>query len=145
MKRGLPALLAVVVAGAVLLAGCNGADKAAGPAETAGARLATRSVKAGEVDVKVTPARLDDSGAAFEVVLDTHAVELDMELAKTARLEVDGTPWTGAAWEGAGPGGHHREGTLSFDAVGPATGRAVLTIEGLPAPVEAAWDLAGGS
>lgn len=144
MKRGVLALVAAALVGAALLGGCSRARKAPStPGRTGGttSRLATRTVTAGAVDVKVRPVRLDASGAAFEVILDTHSVELGMDMAKVAGLEVGGTPWTGASWKGAGPGGHHREGTLSFSPAGPATGRAVLTIGGLPAPVEVSWDL----
>ena len=42
-------------------------------------------------------------------------------------------------------GGHHREGTLTFSAAGPANGDAVLTIEGLDEPATARWALPEGT
>ena len=112
--------------------------------ETAGTApgLATREMSAGEVEVKIEPLKLDDGGAAFDISLDTHAVELEADLT-LASLDVDGRTWPVENWSGDGPGGHHREGELRFRAAGPATGRAVLTIAELPEPAEATWVLEG--
>ncbi len=110
------------------------------PGQTADA-LPSRSVTAGEIDLSIEPVRIDAEGAVFRVAVNTHAVELDMDLAGSAALEVDGAPWGPARWTGDGPGGHHREGTLTFPAAGAARGTAVLTLDGFPGPVEASWDL----
>ncbi len=83
--------------------------------------------------------------ASFAVVFDTHSVDLDLDITDTVALTVDGQAWTDPAWEGTGPGGHHREGTLTFSAAGPANGDAVLTIEGLDEPVTAQWALPEGT
>jgi hypothetical protein len=128
------AITALVLATAVL-AGCGG-DEAAPPGA-----LPARTVEAGEVTVKITPQQITTDGASFSVVFDTHSVELDLDVVAASQLVVDGERWTAASWDGAGPGGHHREGTLTFDAVGDASGTAVLTIDGLPESVEATWDL----
>ena len=130
--------LVVVVIGACGDGGGGGDDDTADAAKQ---RYATRTVAAGEVTVKITPARIDRSGAAFEVVFDTHSVDLDLDVAERARLVVGGTPWGAARWAGAPPGGHHREGTLRFDATGEPTGSAALTIDGLAEPIEATWPL----
>ncbi len=65
------------------------------------------------------------SGLAFEVAMDTHSVDLDgFDLSKLALLRTDsGVEVAPVEWD-AGPGGHHREGKLSF----PATvdGRPLL-------------------
>ncbi|HEX7165531.1 MAG TPA: hypothetical protein VF230_00990 [Acidimicrobiales bacterium] len=74
-------------------------------------------------------------------MFDTHSVELDLDVAASARLVVDGTPWTAPVWDGTGPSGHHREGTLRFTATGDSTGTAELTIAGLPELVRVTWDL----
>ena len=103
--------------------------------------LATRTVEAGAVTVKIDPTRLDAGGAEFDVSFDTHSVALDLDVAGSAALTVAGAPWAGATWSGDGPGGHHREGTLRFAPGGPAEGRAALSISGLPGPVTAAWTL----
>ncbi len=110
---------------------------------SAGPTLAAQTEVAGEVTVEVEPIRLDDGGAEFRVTLDTHAVALDMDMTTAAQLEVDGVSWPLSGWTGDGPGGHHRQGQLSFRPGGPATGSAHLTIGGLPAPVDMVWGLSG--
>ena len=129
-------LIVVVGVLTVLVAACGG-DKE--PATRAS--LAERKVVAGEVTVTIQPVRIAQDGAEFKIVLDTHSVELDLDVAGAARLVVDGTEWRGATWDGAGPGGHHREGTLRFSAGGPPAGDAVLTISGLDRPTAARWTL----
>ena len=105
--------------------------------------LPTRTVDAGSVDVTITPTRFDAQGATFAIVLDTHAINLSMDLAASAVLDVDGQRWPVASWTGDAPGGHHREGELRFDQAGAARGTARLTIAGFPKPVEVTWDLPG--
>jgi hypothetical protein len=96
------------------------------------------------VTVTITPTRIDATGAEFAVAFDTHSVDLDLDVAANAALTVDGTDWTDPSWDGAAPGGHHREGTIRFTASGPARGDAVLTIRGLDELVTATWTLPEG-
>lgn len=73
---------------------------------------------AGGVTVKVS--RLDSPDVlAFNVVLDTHSVNLDgYDLQQLAVLRTpSGEEIAPLAWE-APAGGHHREGTLTFPTVG---------------------------
>jgi hypothetical protein len=72
---------------------------------------------------------------------ETHAVELSLDVAEVASLEVGGTPWPNPTWSGSLPGGDHRDGELGFDAGGHPRAEAVLTIEGLDEPVVASWVL----
>jgi hypothetical protein len=52
----------------------------------------------------------------FNVAMDTHSIDLNMDLASLATLTTDaGMTVNGAAWDGP-LGGHHVEGTLSFPA-----------------------------
>jgi hypothetical protein len=53
---------------------------------------------------------------------------------------------TAAAWDGDPAVGHHRKGTLRFNAAGPAAGTATLTVGGLAQPATFTWDTtqAGG-
>ena len=97
-------------------------------------------VVAGAVTVELALRQLDEIGAVFEVVFDTHSVELDQDLAREAHLTVGDTPWPFAEWTGDGASGHHREGVLRFAAGGPAIGTVTLTIDGLPEPVTATWE-----
>ncbi|MFN0027095.1 MAG: hypothetical protein ACKV2O_07925 [Acidimicrobiales bacterium] len=132
-------IIAVIGAALVNLVLACGADSADTP--SAGAWPEQR-IDAGAVTVTITPERIDADGAVFSVVLDTHTVELTMDLT-AAQLDVDGTPWTGARWSGDGPNGHHRSGQLQFDASGTARKTATLTLPGFPAPVQASWDITG--
>lgn len=94
-----------------------GAQPAAPPAP------ATTQTTIGGVTVKVTP-RVTAGDAAtwvFAVVLDTHSQELSDDLLRTTVLVTDdGRELQPSAWKGAGPGSHHREGSLEFTAPSPA-------------------------
>jgi hypothetical protein len=131
-------LTAAVVAGAVAFVATRDGDDSASSA-SAGSSLATRTQDAGEVTVKATLRQLDGAGAVAHLVFDTHAVELDLDVAAGATLTVDGAAWPTSGWEGDGPGGHHREGELRFEAAGPAGGDAVLSIDGLSEPLTFRW------
>jgi hypothetical protein len=90
-------------------------------------RYETRTATAGDVTVKATLRSLDADGATAQIVFDTHAVELDLDVAADAVLTVGGARWRVEGWRGAGPGGHHREGELRFAATGPTTGDVILS------------------
>lgn len=68
-----------------------------------------------EVSVEVTPKELAaGSEVKFEVVLNTHSVVLDQDLAKVSQLQDDqGNIYQPSSWDG-GSSGHHLSGTLSF-------------------------------
>lgn len=70
----------------------------------------------GGVTIKLT--QLAQAPAiTFEVVLDTHSVELDgYDLGQLATLRVDQGPAIQPSGWDAPAGGHHREGTLTFPA-----------------------------
>jgi hypothetical protein len=87
----------------------------------------------------MTALQLDAAGASFQLALDTHTVELDLDLPTAAQLRVDGALVDGGAWDGAGPGGHHREGTLIYPGAVPAGAVVELRITGLPAGAVASW------
>ncbi len=107
--------------------------------------IVTVTVTVGEVEATVVPTRVDSTGAEFDITLDTHAVDLDVDIARQATLTIDGRPWTRPAWDGEGAGSHHLEGTLTFTADGPAAGDAMLTIDGLDDPIIARWALPEGT
>ena len=126
------AALALTAAGAVYLT-------TRAPQKQA-SNLAVRAVSVGAIEVTIEPVRLDATGAAFRIKLDTHSTDLSMALSGT--LRVDGVSWTGGTWTGAEPGGHHREGEISFSAAGRVRGLARLEITGLSKPVVGVWQLA---
>lgn len=132
----LAAAAVLVIAGGVVLA--RGQDDT--PPVT-GSALAAKSVTAGEITVRLEPHHVDGTGAEFRLTLDTHSEELDMDLVAGAELVVGGNQWEATSWDGDGPGGHHREGSLRFDAGGPAVGAVALSLDGFPEPVIAQWRL----
>lgn len=96
------------------------------------AELAVQRSSASGVTVAVTPQSLAAGAKSwdFKVVLDTHSAELKDDLARSAVLVVDGGgSYTPTAWQGDPPGGHHREGTLKFNAISPQPKAIELQIQ----------------
>jgi hypothetical protein len=89
------------------------------PAVAAGAEPDETLVdEQGAVAVSVRPLAIDQDGSTldFEVAMNTHSVDLSMDLAGLATLASDtGAQVAAAAWE-APLGGHHVSGVLSFPA-----------------------------
>lgn len=76
----------------------------------------------GPISITVTPEVLGGGADEwrFKVAFDTHSGSLGEDLMTVATLFDDkGNVYKPIAWEGPGPGGHHREGILVFDAVNP--------------------------
>ena len=84
----------------------------------------------GTVTISVTP-RISggDEPWLFEVVLDTHSVELDEDMVALSVLtDEDGKEYKPISWEGDSPGGHHREGILEFAPILPLPESITLAI-----------------
>ena len=111
-----------------------------GTDDTTPAAFAKRTASAGEIDIQLQPHHVDSTGAEVKVTLDTHSVDLDMDLLAGATLEVGGVAWPAIAWDGDGPSGHHRQGRLRFDAGGSPDGPIVLRLAGFAGPVVATWN-----
>lgn len=104
----------------------------------------------GAVTVNITPLNLDqpDDSLKFDVSLETHSVELDMDLATLATLTTDtGISVTSTLWD-APRGGHHVEGVLSFPSqkdgkpVLDGAKQITITITGVDNATRAfTWDL----
>jgi hypothetical protein len=98
------------------------------------------------VTVEVTPQNLSAGAKSwdFKIVLDTHSADLSDDLVKTAVL-LDGTGGKHApvAWDGAAPGGHHREGVLRFKPLAPQPQAIELRISrpSEPTPRSFRWQL----
>jgi hypothetical protein len=92
----------------------------------------------GAVTIAVVPiGDLNQEGTLnFAVTLSTHSVELRQDLVEVSYLvDGEGNQYKPIAWEGDPPGGHHREGILSFNAVAAQlqTFKIVIRdIEGIP-------------
>lgn len=108
--------------------------------------LETKTSTERGVTVKVTPKNLAAGTAAWEfsIVLDTHSGSLSDDLAESAvLLDAAGGRHAPLAWEGAPPGGHHREGLLRFKPLTQPPQEIELQIarEGEPAPRIFRWPL----
>ncbi|OGM97435.1 MAG: hypothetical protein A2735_01740 [Candidatus Yanofskybacteria bacterium RIFCSPHIGHO2_01_FULL_41_21] len=67
----------------------------------------------------------------FEIVMDTHSVELNQDLTKMAVLVDDqGKEYKPLSWEGT-IGGHHREGLLIFNQIIPTPKSVQLKVSGI--------------
>jgi len=111
-----------------------------------------RSDAQGAVEVIVSPSswtREAEGTLEFEVSMETHSVELSMDLAKLATLRTD-TGLTLQALDWSGGGGHHVTGVLRFPSSTPdgqplldGAGLLILTILDLDAPSRAfQWEIA---
>lgn len=91
-------------------------------AQTGTAAVAPQSSTDRGVTVKVTPKSIGSAAGPWEfsVVLDTHSADINDDLTQTATLVTDdGRTVKPLGWNGAAPGGHHREGVLSFEVPAP--------------------------
>ena len=88
---------------------------AIGLAVDAGAyEMRTNKEKRVRVDVK--PVQLTPGQPAkFEVQMNTHSETLEEDMVAVSSLKDNaGRVYQATAWQGSGPGGHHREGVLEF-------------------------------
>lgn len=77
-----------------------------------------KSDSQGGVNITITPKTFSDLTWDFEIVLDTHSVELNEDLTQAAVLiNEKGKEYKPSAWEGDPPGGHHRKGILRFGSI----------------------------
>lgn len=113
-----------------------GRDKNSDPSENVQqdgqSQLSSQINSEGEVEVEVTPVEISESSDLwqFKIVLTTHSVELDQDLTKVTLLFDDkGNIYQPVSWEGTPPGGHHREGVLSFRSIKPQTRSLRLVIQ----------------
>jgi len=112
----------------------------------AAAELGTQKSSERGVTVAVTPQNLsaDAKSWDFKIVLDTHSGTLSDDLLKTAvLLDGTGTQHVPVAWDGAAPGGHHREGVLRFKPMTPQSAAIELRITrpDEPGPRSFKWQL----
>jgi hypothetical protein len=134
-----PLIRAVLVAGLLAVSACGaGTPPTTTPVPTTPASP-EGSVDVAGVTVSATPERIDATGAELQLKLDTHTTPLNLDLPAAAHLSVGGRDWPARTWNGPGPGGHHREGTLTFSAAGPAAGPVRLVVDGLAEPAVLTW------
>lgn len=83
------------------------------------------------VTVKVTPVQFGKNSSVwkFDIAFETHSGSLDEDPTKVVTLSDDkGNTYQPISWDGAGPGGHHREGILLFNAITPSPGFIELNV-----------------
>jgi hypothetical protein len=88
-----------------------------------------QTAQAGAIEIKLTPTNLQDATAEtidFAVELNSHSQEINLDLAKTAKLRIGAEEVTPLAWETASPQGHHVAGVLRF-ARADESGKPLLT------------------
>lgn len=131
MNRNLISSLVMLLALAFGLAACalpassTGDDPMHVPGVETGAALA-RTDSQGAVEFVVTPLNLSAPTETyeFEVVMNTHSVDLAWDLAAQSTLKTDtGLEVQGQSWPAGS--GHHYEGTLTFPAK-TADGQSLL-------------------
>ncbi|MDP1689379.1 MAG: hypothetical protein Q8L47_04635 [bacterium] len=96
-------------------------------------KLASKVDDQASVTVTVTPVDISSKSKEwkFDVVMDTHSVELDQDMAKAVVLIDDqGKEYKSLKWEGP-VGGHHREGILIFNQITPTPKSIELKISGI--------------
>ena len=71
------------------------------------------------VKVIVTPKTLAvGEKPSFNIVFETHSVDLNFDVAQISSLvDEKGKVFNNSIWEGTGPGGHHRNGDLTFNEI----------------------------
>lgn len=129
-------------------AGAAEADPVGTDAQLAGAALSETLVdEQGAVAVAVTPLNVGQAGTTldFGVAMNTHSVELSMDLASLATLTTDtGVEVAASSWD-APLGGHHATGVLSFpagDSLLEGAATLTLTLVDVDAPARTfTWSL----
>lgn len=87
----------------------------------------------GNVTVVVTPIDLSPQAKewTFDIIMDTHSVELDQDMTESSVLIDDkGKEYKPLRWEGP-VGGHHREGILIFNQITSTPKSVELKISGI--------------
>jgi hypothetical protein len=133
--RGVSRQIAVPALVALVAAGCSGST---GDAESLSG-WERQTVEVGRVEIQATPLGADDRGVEIRLVFDTHTVALDTDIAASASLLVDDDEHRDGAWDGDGPGGHHREGRLRFPEAQPGGDGFELRLAGFAEPVAFRW------
>lgn len=146
-------LIAIAAVGALGLASFSKNDKnptaenSLGEArDSSGGTWESKVSAEGEVTVKITPLELSSKASEwrFEVGINTHSLELSQNLVDVAVLvDGQGKEYRPINWQGPGPGGHHREGILTFKPIVPTPKSVELKILNIGAPVRGfVWDIA---
>ncbi len=111
-------LILLLVALAVKLKGSSSSPPVNNPTPYQSS-LGTRESNDGSVSVSATPHSLGNTWD-FDISINTHSGELSEDLVAVSELVDDqGRLYKPTVWEGAPPGGHHRQGILRFNPISP--------------------------
>lgn len=92
----------------------------------------TKSDDQPPISIEITPIEFGQDAKLwkFALVFDTHSGSLDQDPTKVVSLTDDKkNTYQPTTWEGPGPGGHHREGVLTFNPIQPLPEYIELKIE----------------
>jgi hypothetical protein len=95
--------------------------------------FSTKKSRKNGVTVEVRPVKfVPGQPAKFEVAMNTHSVDLGGDMAALSTLKDDqGQEYKPTKWDGDGPGGHHRSGTLEFPILEGNPKSVTLTIRNI--------------
>jgi hypothetical protein len=118
-RNGLIAVGVIIVALTFFSTAAQSATQIDGNEQNAAIKLETKSDNQKRVKVKVIPVEFRYGELVqFEITFNTHSVDLSFDPASIATLEFGhGVIVRPDKWDGAAAGGHHRSGTLVFDAI----------------------------
>ena len=94
----------------------------------------SQTSNAGSVAVTVKPQSLSENTTVwdFDVILNTHTVELTADLVEAVVLiDENGKEYKPMGWKGDSLGGHHREGMLSFQPLDPLPRAITLLVRNI--------------
>lgn len=97
-------------------------------------KLGPRTSNENGMLIVVTPKHVgpNDRIWEFDVSVDTHVKPLNEDITKNSSLiDSSGQHFKALKWEGTGPGGHHRKGTLQFLRPDPLPASVAVEIDGL--------------
>lgn len=99
----------------------------------------------GPVAIEVTPLEIFPSKPwKFDVALNTHTTPITEDIAKSSKLvDSAGKEYQAISWDGTEPGGHHREGVLTFQPIISMPTSIELRIENVGGVLSRvfSWDL----
>jgi len=102
------------------------------PKATEQGQWETKNDEQPPVSVKITPIELGQNAKTwkFDIAFTTHSGDLNDNLVKAVTLTDDkGDNYQPTAWDGPGPGGHHRKGMLVFNPIQPLPAYVELKIK----------------
>lgn len=116
-------LVLLLFLGWTFYSGRNSNTEETRPANTTRAYESKRG-EMGAVDIEVKPL----SASKYEVILNTHSVNLDFDIRSIVKLsDNNGNEYTAVSWSGD-RGGHHLNGVIQFSTIDPNAKNVKLEI-----------------